>query len=148
MTGRPKTLRIAAALLLLLTPFVMILPTALATGEIIPSNLRAIGLAPFIFFLPAVGLQQLADDLDRRIQGLPATWLMIAVGITWLAVGSLQTQRAYFTEWANRTDLFYAVDGDLTAVSTFLDSLDTTNKTIYVAAQHYQHPTLAFLSQK
>ncbi|MCB9421091.1 MAG: glycosyltransferase family 39 protein [Ardenticatenaceae bacterium] len=138
----------AAALLLLLAPFVMILPTALAVGEIIPSNLRAIGLAPFIFFLPAVGLQRLADDLDRRIQGLPAEWLVLAVGLTWLSVGGLQTEKAYFQEWATRTDLFYATDGDLTAVAPFLDSLDTTNKTIYVAAPHYQHPTLAFLSQK
>jgi hypothetical protein len=137
-----------AALLLLLTPLVMILPTALATGEIIPSNLRAIGLAPFIFFLPAVGLQRLADDLDKRIQGLPAAWLMLAVGLTWLTVGGLQTEHAYFQEWASRTDLFYAADGDLTAVAPFLDSLDTTNKTIYVASPHYQHPTLAFLSQK
>jgi hypothetical protein len=34
----------------------MILPTALATSEIVPSNLRAIGLIPFIFYLPALGL--------------------------------------------------------------------------------------------
>ncbi|MCA9977921.1 MAG: hypothetical protein KC413_19305, partial [Anaerolineales bacterium] len=129
-------------------PFVMILPTALATGEIIPSNLRAIGLSPFIFFLPAVGLQRLADDLDKRIQGLPAAWLMLAVGLIWLTIGGLQTEYAYFQEWANRTDLFYATDGDLTAVAPFLDSLDTTNKMIYMAAPHYQHPTLAFLSPK
>jgi hypothetical protein len=63
-------------------------------------------------------------------------------------VGGLQTEHAYFQEWASRTDLFYAADGDLTAVAPFLDSLDTTNKTIYVASPHYQHPTLAFLSQK
>ncbi|MCA9931534.1 MAG: glycosyltransferase family 39 protein, partial [Anaerolineales bacterium] len=42
-------------ILLLLTPFFMILPTALATSEIVPSNLRAIGLMPFIFYLPAMG---------------------------------------------------------------------------------------------
>jgi 4-amino-4-deoxy-L-arabinose transferase-like glycosyltransferase len=135
-------------LLLLLTPFVMILPTALATSEITPSNLRAIGLAPFIFFLPAVGLQRLADDLDRRIQGLPAEWLILVAGLVWLTVGGLQTDQAYFSEWASHTDLFYASDGDLTAVAPFLDALDTTNKTIYVASPHYQHPTLAFLSQK
>lgn len=138
----------AASLLLLLAPFVMILPTALATGEIVPSNLRAIGLAPFIFFLPAIGLQRLADDLDRRIQGLPAAWLMLAMGITWVAVGGLQAQQAYFADWGQRTDLFYETDGDLTAVAAYLDSIDTSNKTIYLAARHYQHPTLAFLSQK
>jgi 4-amino-4-deoxy-L-arabinose transferase-like glycosyltransferase len=41
-----------AVLLLLLAPFVMLLPTALAVNEIVPSNLRAIGLIPFVFYLP------------------------------------------------------------------------------------------------
>ncbi|RIK19201.1 MAG: hypothetical protein DCC51_09330, partial [Anaerolineae bacterium] len=56
----------AAVLLLLLAPLVMILPTALAVNEIVPSNLRAMGLIPFIFFLPPVGLIALLRDVERR----------------------------------------------------------------------------------
>lgn len=137
-----------AALLLLLTPLVMILPTALATNEIVPSNLRAIGLIPFIFYLPASGLQTLLGDVEKRFNLSNAAAMMLVAGILVLTIGGWFTERAYFREWGAEPFLYFEVDGDLTAVAQFLDELDTDQKTIYVAARHYQHPTLAFLSQK
>jgi hypothetical protein len=65
-----------------------------------------------------------------------------------LMVGGLATERLYFRVWGGETAVFYETDGDLTAAASFLDQLDTEGKTIYVAALHYQHPTLAYLSQK
>lgn len=153
----------AAVVLLLLTPFIMILPTSLAVNEIVPSNLRAIGLIPFIFYLPAVGLvhllEMLADYLRRPdlpaarllqrlrlLQGYEVNYALVA-GLT-LLLGGYTTGRAYFQTWATRTDLFYDADADLAATARYLDQQDTTGRAIYVAALHYRHPTLAFLSNK
>ncbi len=63
----------AAITLLVFAPLVMILPTALATNELVPSNLRAIGLIPFIFFLPAIGVVILLHDIERRFDKPPVT---------------------------------------------------------------------------
>lgn len=133
-----------AVLLLLLTPFLMILPTALATGEITPSNLRAIGLIPFIFYLPAIGLDWLLSGLMKLSPRLPATAISL---LLILLLGMAVTGYDYFRVWATDQRLFYESDGDLTAVSTYLDNTDLSNKQIYVAALHYQHPTVAFLSE-
>lgn len=141
-------LRRAALTLLLLAPFVMILPTALATNEIVPSNLRAIGLMPFVFYLPAIGGVTLVDEIVARqptlsVQRVWTTLLLLTVG-----VGLLLTARDYFLDWGTQTALFYESDGDVAALARYLDDLDTDGKSIYVAARHYQHPTLAFLSDK
>ena len=150
-------------LLLLLAPFLMILPTALATSEIVPSNLRAIGLIPFIFYLPALGLLLVLDELYKiilttttqkwphfsisslRLSGkeLP---LPVLLALLLLLSGGLASNRLYFEQWANQPEVFFETDGDLTAVAAYLNERDLTNTAVYVAALHYQHPTLAFLS--
>ncbi len=138
----------ASVLLLLLAPFVMLLPTALAVNEIVPSNLRAIGLIPFVFYLPGVGLMVFVNDLGRQFKRIELTSAVLMVGVLALMVGGLLTERLYFRVWGQETAVFYETDGDLTAVADFLDQLDTENKNIYVSALHYQHPTLAYLSDK
>jgi len=151
----------AAVLLLLLVPWLMILPTALAVGEIVPSNLRAIGLIPFIFFLPALGLLLLMDQIARLLRR-PGQNLGPALGrlslfdgydlnVTFVALlillaGSAVTARLYFQEWGRRADLFYDSDGDLVAVAEFLAQEAPPADHLYVAAEHYRHPTLAALS--
>jgi 4-amino-4-deoxy-L-arabinose transferase-like glycosyltransferase len=145
-------------LLLLLAPFLMILPTALATGEIVPSNLRAIGLIPFIFYLPALGLILILDELhrifltaktQRHVLRLGAKQLsltiLLALGL--LLGGSLVTNRLYFQQWANQPDLFFESDGDLAAAAAYLEERNLNDTAVYVAALHYQHPTMAFLSR-
>ena len=154
----------AAVLLLAFVPFLMVLPTALATGEIIPSNLRAIGLIPFIFYLPALGLvtllEQIADRLRRPGEGLASflRYLNILeaydvnyafVTLLILLLGGAFTTNAYFQQWATRSDLFYESDGDLVAVAHFLNDVELSEETaIYVAAEHYRHPTVAVLSER
>lgn len=147
----PRTqtpLRRAALTLLLLAPFVMILPTALAVNEIVPSNLRAIGLIPFLFYLPALGGVALADALARRWPALYAWRSWATLLLVMIGLGLPLTARTYFHEWGAQAALFYESDGDMAALAAYLDELDTNGKTIYVAALHYQHPTLAFLSEK
>lgn len=138
----------ANVLLLLLAPFIMLLPTALATNELVPSNLRAIGLIPFIFFLPGAGLMLFVSDLGNQFKRIRLTPAILAIGVLALMVGGLATERLYFRVWGTDTAVYYETDGDLTAVAPFLDQLDTTGKSIYVSALHYQHPTLAYLSEK
>lgn len=136
----------AAILLLVAAPLVMILPTALATAEIVPSNLRALGMIPFIFYLPAIGVVILLHDLDRRFHFPPVTFAVLFIGLLVLLSGGLATYQRYFTQWAREPALYYEADGDLTAVAAFLDARDLTDTSVYVAAPHYKHPTLAFLS--
>ncbi|MBX3057641.1 MAG: glycosyltransferase family 39 protein, partial [Anaerolineae bacterium] len=137
-----------AALLLLAAPLIMVLPTALAVNEIVPSNIRAFGLIPFIFYLPAIGLMTLLDDLHARFGRPQPTTAALVIATLVLMGGSLYADRLYFRQWGTRADVFYETDGDLVATARFLNELDTTGKSLYVAAEHYQHPTLAYLSDQ
>ncbi len=137
-----------ASLLLILAPLVMVLPTALAVNEIVPSNIRAFGLIPFIFYLPAIGLMTLLDDVHNRFGRPQPTTAALVIATLVLLVGSLFADRLYFRQWGVRADVFFETDGDLAAAARFLNELDATGKQLYVAAEHYQHPTVAFLSGK
>lgn len=141
----------AAVLLLLLAPLIMILPTALAVSEIVPSNLRAMGLIPFVFFLPPIGLITLLRDLERRVPRFNLTYAVQVIGLFILLVGGLNVHDRYFRDWATQRELLYITDGDLTAAARYLDetlaaSPPEERPVVYVAAPHYRHPTLAFLS--
>ncbi len=125
----------------------MLLPSALATGEITPSNLRAVGLLPFIYILPALGLWAIVDFIHRRIQH-PASRFLFPTSCLLLLISSLiTTAPAYFDEWASSAELYYAADGDLADAALYLNQTDLSNTTPYVASLHYRHPTLAFLAQ-
>lgn len=151
----------SAVLLLLLNPFIMVLASSLAVNEIVPSNLRAIGLMPFIFFLPAVGLVYLLEQLAgllrrpdlaitaylRRLHllaGYDINYSFVVILI--LLVGGITTGRSYFVTWAENNQLFYATDTDLVETAAYLNKQVDQSIPTYVAARHYRHPTLAFLS--
>ncbi len=141
----------AAVLLLLLAPLIMLLPTALAVNEIVPSNLRALGLIPFIFFLPPIGLITLLRDVERRFQWPALAHVVSPVVLFILLAGGVVTQHLYFRQWATQPDLLLVNDGDLTAAAGWLDETlaampPAERPTVYVASVHYRHPTLAFLS--
>ncbi len=138
----------AAISILLFAPIIMILPTALATNELLPSNLRAIGLIPFIYYLPAIGFVILFADLEKRFGFPPLQAAVIVAVLLILLSGGLATSQAYFIDWAKEPQLLYESDGDLVAVSEFLNQQELDGQTVYVAAPHYRHPTVAFLSDK
>ncbi len=152
----------AGAVFLLVTLPVMLLPSALAVGDVTPSNLRAVGLLPFIYVFPAAALGALlarAERVARRWRGLDTppdtagTWPRLWQGACAVAAGALlaiPTARAYFGDWARSPALYYAADGDLTDVADYLNRLpppDTGGTTVYVASRHYRHPTLAALAR-
>ena len=135
----------SALLLLVSMPFIMILPTALATNEIVPSNLRAIGLLPFIIFLPAYGFIQLLDSLASQFanrqpkrQRLPA--LILILLMLWMAGNA---GHLYFQQWAGRSDVYYETEADISAVAAFLNGRSFGDAVLYVASPYYRHPALA-----
>jgi hypothetical protein len=160
-TAKSPNLNRAREVLLLVWIPVMLLPTALAVNEITPSNLRAIGLIPLIFVFPARGALRMACYV-LRIPG-PSLWgaaegnaryesritnhLLLLITCTLLFGTALSTARAYFHEYAPRTDLYEASDGDLADIAAYVDQADLTDTTVYVGSVHYRHPTLAFLTE-
>jgi 4-amino-4-deoxy-L-arabinose transferase-like glycosyltransferase len=135
------------ALLLLLNPLIMLLPTALARNEILPSNIRAFGLIPLIFYLPALATVRLLD-WQPLAQPLPR-WAWLG-GFTLLLL--LQTSLAadrYYTHWHGRVDLFYETDGDLAAIAAQLNQAanQPANQPIFIGSRFYQHPTVALLAE-
>ncbi len=133
-------------LIFILAPIIMLLPTALAVNEIVPSNLRAIGMIPFVFYLPAIGLNTFLRDLDKRYGRFSLTNSTLILGFLILWGGGLAAYRAYLLEWARTDEAYFESDGDLTAVAEYLNQTDLADKQIFIAALHYQHPTIAFLS--
>jgi hypothetical protein len=142
--------RAACVFLLIYLP-TMLLPSALAVGDVTPSNLRTAGLLPFVYVFPALGLSMLESaitssrspisrHLSRAIHHscLPLLLLGIATPIA---------ASTYFHDWASSAPLYHAADGDLADVATYLNQTDLTTTTPYVASIHYRHPTLALLAE-
>lgn len=140
---------LAAHVFLLVSLPVMLLPSALATGEIVPSNLRAVGLLPFAYVFPALGLSAVVT-LVRRITAdrlLLTRFLLPAACLLVLGLSGASVAPTYLS-WASSPALYYAADGDLVDVAHYLNRADLSSTTPYVASQHYRHPTLAFLADE
>ncbi|MCX7681121.1 MAG: hypothetical protein N2508_03995, partial [Anaerolineae bacterium] len=134
------------AVFLLSNLILMILPSALATGEITPSNLRTVGLLPFIYVFPALGLWWIARQAGTWL-GLAAPLRNGVAVLILLAVMLPISAQAYFGRWASSAELYYAADGDLVDMASYLNQADLSDLTPYVASVHYRHPTLAFLAR-
>jgi len=125
----------------------MLLPSALATSEITPSNLRMVGLFPFIAILPAYAVIDLAAAIAKithRQLLRPASCIFLGL---LLLFGGSSTACAY-RQWATSSDLFYAADGEMVLAAEALDATDLSSATVYVASEHYRHPTVATLARQ
>ncbi len=146
-------LHLASCIFLLIYLPVMLLPSALAVGDIIPSNLRTAGLLPFIYLFPALSLGAILNAVRRFLLPAPrfllpaSCFLLPASCFLLLALSGFVTASAYFDQWAVSAELYYAADGDLADVAAYLNQSDLTTTTPYVASVHYRHPTLAFLAE-
>lgn len=144
--NRPPSLA-AVAFLLALLP-IMLLPSALATNEITPSNLRTVGLLPFLYILPALGLWtvlRLVRGL-ARLDAAQSRFLFLGASVAVVSLLGVRTARTYGT-WSSSSSLYYAADGDLADAAHYLNATDLSSTTPYVASLHYRHPTLAFLAE-
>ena len=134
----------ASRTFLLVSLPIMLLPSALASGEITPSNLRAVGLLPFIYVFPALGLYAVINAIRRLLPSV-SRFLLPASCLLLLALSGLDATSNYFC-WATSAELYYATDGEMTDIAAYLNQTDLTGVTPYVASIHYRHPTLAFLA--
>ena len=139
-------LGVAGGTFLLVCLPVMLLPSALAIGDVTPSNLRAVGLLPFVYVFPAIAVSAVASAVSRRAPRLagPGVWVALV-----LATMGGMSAVAYFRDWAPSASLYYASDGDLVDVATYLNQAEGLSRdATFVASAHYRHPTLAFLARE
>jgi len=143
---RPADVRLWAGYIFLVAVIpVMILPSALAVGEVTPSNLRTVGLLPFIYVLPALGLVSVGSLVKRWLPRIVISWLWTVIVLAGLGGA---TAVAYFRDWAPSPALYYASDGDLVDVADYLNQTERVpGEPAYVASVHYRHPTVAFLAR-
>ncbi len=152
-------LHLASRVFLLTYLPTMLLPSALATGDITPSNLRTAGLLPFIYLFPALGLSALKSQVPNpksQISRRASLFIVhCSLFILLLITLTLTTASVYFNRWASSPSLYYASDGDLADIAAYLNQADGATEstevlsttTPYVASIHYRHPTLAFLAK-
>lgn len=138
----------ARGILLLIWPLVMLAPTALAVGEITPSNLRAIGLAPLIVLYPALGIAEVVQRLRQRetLRAYVERWAAPAALALILASGLLTVQR--LQRWGTDQLLYYENDGHVAALARYLNDEPLHTVTTYLATYHFRHPTLTFLAEQ
>lgn len=156
--GRPGrrlsggALRQAATLLVFVSAFVMLLPSALATEEITPSNLRMVGLFPMIGVLPAAGLAFVLRQGSQRLDVLRSTGRFPLAVLGGLALAGALRTGAIYIRWARSTELFYAADGEMVLAADTLDALATDpeggDPVVYIVSEHYRHPTVAALAER
>jgi hypothetical protein len=144
LTAAPDDLARAGRGMVVLAIGVMILPSALATGEITPSNLRMVGLFPFLAVLPAWGLDRLLRMAQRR--HARRRWA-IALAAVALVVGGSRTMVIY-VRWASSPALFRTADGEMVLAARALDRLNLRGATAYIASEHYRHPTVGALADR
>jgi hypothetical protein len=133
-----RNLTRAGRVLVLTATAVMLLPSALATTEITPSNLRMVGMFPFLVLLPAVGLSWLSRVLPGKSFHSPVIALLFVV------LGSVSGSA--YARWAQSPALFYAADGEMVLAAQAVDKEVGAGTTVFVASEHYKHPTVAALS--
>ncbi|MGC9349016.1 MAG: ArnT family glycosyltransferase [Anaerolineae bacterium] len=137
---RVDALESAGRCLVVSAVLVMILPSALATGEITPSNLRMAGLFPLLGVLPAWGIVAALRWLtDKALRSIIAVGLLVTAGArtAWI-----------YGEWASGEALFKAADGAMVLAAQALDDTASADTTVYIAGEHYRHPTVAALASR
>ncbi len=133
---------------LVIWPLVMLIPTILADPTQVPHSLRAIGVMPLVFFIPALGLVAVLSMLQRYVRG--QRWLIAlaaAAFLVTLTTSAMVTFQNYFVRWARQPKLYYSNDGDLADMTDYLNSLPDDGRTLYVGAPDYRHPTVAALAR-
>ena len=145
-TAIDRPINRAAEWILLAWIPIFLLPTALAVHEVFPSTVRAFGMFPFLFALPARGLLVVLDQFSARWairENRHSIALAALAGLT-LAFAA----RDYFSIWARLRTQHLANDGDLAHAAQYLNARDLTTNSVYVSAIHHQHPTMAYLADE
>ncbi len=137
--------RILSISILLWVP-ILLVPSILGVKEV-PHSLRAIGVMPVLFILPAFGLATVVKWLGRRWKPACSSlvWMFLAMAI--LIGEGIYSGRDYFVVWGRQAQPYYENDNDLADAARALNRLDTTKREIWFSSIHYRHPTVALLAR-
>lgn len=136
--------------LVIVWPLVMMIPTILSDPVEVPHSLRAIGMLPWIFIVPALGLVA-AISLIRRLRAAnPRVMTALAAILLAITLGgsAVNTFQNYFVRWGPEPRLYYDNNQDIADMARYLDSLPDDGRSLYVSALDYRHPTVAALSRR
>ncbi|GIW12109.1 MAG: hypothetical protein KatS3mg061_3166 [Dehalococcoidia bacterium] len=141
-------LRRPAMGLLLIWSGVMILPTALSTSA--PHYLRAVGLIPAIFALPALGLDWLLDRLLPWLRwlGRARAGLVTALLVGWLGGTAGSVAYEYFVLWAPRPEVYYGFHSEMNAIGRYLNEEVSGDPLVMLSSEYRDHPSTLFLLKR
>ncbi|MBC7264531.1 MAG: glycosyltransferase family 39 protein [Chloroflexi bacterium] len=95
----------------------MLLPTILAEGA--PHFLRAAGILPFVFVIPALGLDAIATWMEGRGWQMLAIVALVAI----VAVSGLWTVRDYFLAYAPSETVYYHFETGATELAACINQM-------------------------
>ncbi|GIW08610.1 MAG: hypothetical protein KatS3mg060_3415 [Dehalococcoidia bacterium] len=127
---------------------VMILPTALSTSA--PHYLRAVGLIPAIFALPAIGLDWLVSVVLRRARmaGFALGMAITAALVLWLGATAAVVHREYFVDWATRPEVYYGFHSEMNAIGRFLNDEVAGDPIVMLSSEYVDHPSTLLLLRR
>lgn len=147
-----KTSEVYATRVLLLSGLVvMLVPSALAVKDIVPSNIRMIGVWTFLAPVIGYGGVTLWNVASRLLKMRPISPRWLQIGLIGALVASSAMAWDRYSHWNHSLDLFVATDGNMTVIGQDLQrrhDADLKNTSLYVASIHYQSPTVAALTQR
>jgi len=135
--------------LLTIWPLVMLMPSILSSPHQLPHSLRALGIMPLIFYIPALALVialGIVQRVCRRRNTHIMTILAASTCIALLSGMAVSTCHDYFLRWAALPRLYYENNGDIADVARCLDTLSDNEQTTYVSLVNWYHPTVAALA--
>jgi len=135
--------------LLVVWPLAMLLPTILSDPIEIPHSLRAIGVMPLAFYVPALGLAVVTGLIQNTcLARNPRAMTAFTVAVLAITLGgsAANTFQNYFVRWATLPRLYYDNNQDIADMARYLDSLQDDTQTLYVGSPDYRHPTVAALA--
>lgn len=123
---------------------VMTLP-CLLSWDVGVYTLRAMGLVPALYLVPALGLDTVWGWLSTRLPG--RQWVVaLAVGLVLVGDG-VWTARDYFWVWGPSFGAYAEGHADAVAQARFLArSARPDAEEVFVSSDYYHHPTLAQLA--
>lgn len=134
--------------LLLIWIAVMILPTALSTSA--PHYLRAVGLIPAIFALPAIGLDWVVGSVLRRApraNAIGSAALAAALSL-WFGVTAVLAHHDYFVNWAARPEVYYGLHSEMNAIGRFLNDEVPGDPMVMISSEYVDHPSTLLLLRR
>ncbi|MBU4141331.1 glycosyltransferase family 39 protein [Patescibacteria group bacterium] len=125
--------------------FAMLVPE-LTTAEGIPHGLRLVGAIPAVFIFPAIILAKIIKCARNKFKNdsIAANLLAFALAF-YIALIFTGAYNAYFINYANSPEAYYAYRSDLTAVGNYLNARNNKAKT-YLSLDAFSEQTILYFT--